>query len=174
MRRIHVLIMRLTPVLSLVFLVAACQSGPTFVPTAPAAVPQGTGTSPGVRPGTPGPEPIPGTRIAAGSPVAGTIDERDPTCFRNWDQTGHCRQYDLTAPSDGMMRATLKWPGRALGAYNPDVFLVAPDGTWVYAEDTPDEKHAMLPVKRGLIYRIVVLSYGASAQAFELIVDVEP
>ena len=48
MRRIHVLITRLTPVLSLVFLVAACQSGPTVVPTAPATVPSSTGTYPGV------------------------------------------------------------------------------------------------------------------------------
>ena len=43
------------------------------------------------------------------------------------------------------------------------------------SEDTPAEKHATLPIKSGLIYRIVVLSYAvASAQAFELIVDVEP
>ena len=173
MRRIHVLIKRLTPVLSLAFLVTACQSGlPTVVPTAPAAVPQST--SPGVPAGTPGPEPIPGTSIAAGSTVEGTIDERDPTCFRNWDQTGHCRQYDLAAPSDGLMRATLKWPAISRGSYNPDVILVAPDGTWTYSDDTSPVKHATLPIKSGSIYRIVVLTYGTSAQSFELIVAVEP
>ena len=121
-----------------------------------------------------GPTPIPGTTIAPGAIVEGeTIDGRDPACFYNWDASGHCKQYNITAPEDGMLLATLTWTGPSRGLYDPDVFLVAADGAWVYTTDEWPEKHVSLPVKSGQIYRIVVLCYGEPSQTFTLIADLQ-
>jgi hypothetical protein len=60
------------------------------------------------------------------------------------------------------------WAGPSRGLYDPDIFLVAPDGGWTYASDAWPEKHVQLPVKSGNIYRVVVLSYGPALQAFVL------
>jgi hypothetical protein len=160
----------LTAVLAGAVTVTACQSG---VPTAPAVVqrPPETGTR-GARDPS-GPALVPGTSITAGTAVEGIIDGRDPECFPNWDATGHCRQYDVTAPSDGLMLATLQWSEPRRGLFDPDVFLVAPDGVWVYAPDGSGAKQAGLSVKAGLVYHVVVLSYGTEPQAFKLTVGLQ-
>jgi hypothetical protein len=164
------MILRLTAVLASGVVVAACQPG---VPTAPSVVQQPAGSTAHVPRVSPGPTLVPGTSILAGTPVEAIIDGSDPDCFPDWDATGHCRQYDFTAPSDGMMFATLQWPEPSRGLYNPDVFLVAHDGTWVYAPDGPTEKQARLAVRAGFVYHVVVLSYGAVPQAFRLTVGLQ-
>jgi hypothetical protein len=154
----------------LAFLAAACDS--TYQTGSPIA-PGVSQPSPIGTPGT-GPTPIPGTSIAPGAVIEGaTIDRRDPECFYNWDASGRCKQYNLTAPEDGLILATLRWPGPSRGLYDPDVFIVAPDGAWVYAADPWPEKHASLPVKSGQTYSIVVLCYGESSQTFALVVDLQ-
>ena len=160
-------------VLGPVLLAVACNSALPIAPTTvqpPATLPAGTASTP-----PNGPAVIVGTRVSAGTPVEGTIDERDPACFYNWDATGLCRQFDVTAAADGRLVATLTWPGPSRGLlYDPDVFLVAPNGLWVYSQDQWPEKHATLPATSGLTYRIVVMSYGQAPLPFVLSVDLRP
>lgn len=163
-------IFRLTAALASGVVVAACQPG---VPTAPSVVQQTAGSTPRAPRVSSGPTLVPGTSILAGTLVEGVVDGGDPDCFPDWDASGHCRQYDFTALADGMMFATLQWPEPSRGLYNPDVFLVAHDGTWVYAPDGPTQKQARLVVKAGLVYHVVVLSYGTVPQAFRLTVGLE-
>jgi hypothetical protein len=96
------------------------------------------------------------------------VTEKDPTCFRNWDATGHCRQLNLTVSADGTLVAVMQWTGPSRGLYDPDLFLLAPDGVWTYASDAWPEKHTEMIVERGKTYRIVVLSYGTASQPFTL------
>jgi hypothetical protein len=154
-----------------VVLSGACGSGGPTSPSGPPIV------TPGIPPGSPagpGPSPIAGTPIAAGVLVEASVDGSDPVCFPNWDARGHCRQYDLTAASDGVLMARLQWPGFSVGPADPDLFLVGPDGVWNYAEDDPvnKDRQVKLPAKAQLTYRIVVLSYGSSPQPFGLVADV--
>ena len=160
---------RLIVTFAWVLLASACGSG---TPTAPAAIRQTT-TSSGGPSGTAGPAALPGTSISAGTVVEGTVDGRDPDCFPAWDASGHCRTYILTAPSDGTLVALLTFPG-GRGSFDPDLFLVAPAGNWVYAPDQSTDRKATLPVKAGLSYHIVVFSYGPAEQRFTLAVDVQP
>jgi hypothetical protein len=111
--------------------------------------------------------------IAEGTTVESTVNGGDPVCFPNWDATGHCRQYDFVAASDGLVVATLTWAGPSRGLYDPDVFLVAPDGRWEYTKDAWPEKQVTIPARSGLTYRVVVMSYGASELSFALLVDVQ-
>lgn len=156
---------RLLAALGPAFLAAACGSA---LPTAPTTVPQPTGASstpPTV--GVGGPSPIPGTSISTDITVQGTVNDRDPACFPNWDASGRCRQHDLTMPADGTLLATVRWTSR--GFYNPEVFLVTPEGHWVYSDDPAwPERQVSLPAKTGLTYRIVVISYGPFPDGFEL------
>jgi len=128
-------------------------------------------SSPTGNPGS-GPDAIAGLSVATGTLVEGVIDGDDPVCFRNWDSSGHCRQFEVTAPADGRLVVTLRWIG-SRGLYDPDVFIVAPDLAWAFSDPGWPEKYAMLPARRSLIYRIVVMAYGPSEQPFKLIAAVE-
>ena len=158
------------PALGIVFLAVACDSGVSGLPT---PVSQNAGTPVQGSPGG-GPTPVMGTSVRAGMPIEGTIGAGDPPCFQSWDKTGLCRQFDLTAPGDGTLLATLRWTGPSRGLYDPDVFLVAPTGAWEYSVGDWPEKQTSLAATKGLTYRIVVMSYGPSAQAFVLRVDLLP
>jgi hypothetical protein len=147
---------------------AACES-PT--PTAPSPNPQPT-VVPSAQPTGYGPAPISGTPIVAGSLIQGAVEAGDPICFPNWDSRGHCRQFDLTAASDGTLRATLKWEGPSRGVYDPELFLVSPDGAWVYSEDPCPERHLTFHGSTGQTYRIVVIGYQPP-QAFDVLVEVQ-
>jgi hypothetical protein len=164
-----------------ILLASACGTSSSGLPTAPTAtLPQG-----GVSPSGNGPAPIPGTSITSGGVWScedgegdfciegGTVSGNDPACFHSWDASGHCKQYDLVAPADGKLVVTMRWAGPSRGLYDPDVFLVAPDGGWTYGSDAWPEKHVSLPIKSGQTYRIVVLSYGPLLQIFTLILDVQ-
>ena len=158
------------PALGIVFLAVACDSGVSGLPT---PVPQNAGTPVQGSPGG-GPTPVMGTSVREGMPIEGTIGAGDPPCFYNWDATGLCRRFDLTALADGKLVATLGWTGPSRGLYDPDIFLVDPSGAWVVSQGGWPEKQASLVAKSGLTYRIVVMSYGPSAQAFVLRVDLVP
>ena len=150
-------------ILAAVVLSAACESRG---PTAPSANPQPSAVPP-AQPTGDGPAPISGTPIVAGSLVQGTVEAGDPVCFPNWDSSGHCRQFDLTASSDGTLRATLTWEGLSLGGYDPELFVISPDGAWVYSP-----RHLSFRGSTGQTYRIVVIGYQLP-QAFEVIVEVQ-
>ena len=161
---------RLIATLGWVLLVSACG---TASPIAPAAIQQNNRTSSGGPGGAAGPAALPATSISAGSVVEGTVDGRDPDCFPAWDASGHCRQYAFTAPSDGTLVALLKFSDSS-ARFDPDLFLVAPGGEWVYAPDKSADRQATLAVKAGLIYHIVVFGYGTLEQTFTLSVDLQP
>jgi hypothetical protein len=154
--------------LATVVLSAACESR---TPTAPSANPQPSAVPP-VPPTGSGPAPIPGTPIVAGSGANGIVEAGDPVCFPNWDSSGHCRQFDLAASSDGTLRATLKWEDRSRGVYDPELFVVSPDGAWLYSEDPWPERHLSFRGSAGQTYRIVVIGYQPP-QAFEVLVEVQ-
>jgi hypothetical protein len=156
-------------------LAAGCDSPRTFAPTAivpppptPTAVPAPTGAGGPVGP-------VSNQAITAGTLIEDTVTKADPVCFPNWDSSGHCRQYDFVAASDGVIVATLMWTGPSRGPlYDPDVFLAAPDGQWDYAHDAWPEKHVTIRARGGVIYRVVVISYGEADFRFGLRVDVQP
>lgn len=150
-------------------LVAACDSHGPIVPT---AVTPRTPAAPGA--GSSGPSgPTSNPVIPSDTLVEGTVDGSYPDCFTNWDATGHCRQYNFVAAADGLVVATLTWAGPSRGVYDPDVFLVAPDGAWEYADDAWPEKHVRIRVRSGQTYRVVVMSYGATELSFGLVVKVQ-
>ena len=112
--------------------------------------------------------------VAPGTLVQGIINGTYPVCFPNWDATGHCRQYDFVAATDGLLVATLTWAGPSRALYDPEVFLMSPDGGWEYARDAWPEKHVTIRARSGVTYQVVVLSYGESDLSFGLVVDVQP
>jgi hypothetical protein len=155
--------------LAVVTLCTACDSTPPTAPTNPPEDPSATVSSPP----SGGPQQIDGTAILPGVAVEGVSEAGDPVCFPSWDATGRCRQYDLTAPANGHVRARLRWPGPSRGTLDPEVLLVAPGGGFSdYVGEWP-ERTATLAVTAGLTYRIVVISY-VPEQAFQLVVDVQP
>ena len=159
------------PVLAGLLMITACGPngatpliGPTVTPpVASSPAPPGNG-----------PAPITGTPIGPGDVVDGLIQASDPVCFYNWDATGHCRQYDLQAPGDGTIIATLRWPPPSRGKSDPDVFLVSASGLWEFAADRSPEKQVTFPAKDHESYRVVILAYGLEPQPFELSVQFQP
>ena len=158
----------LAAAITAVVLAAACDSQ---TPIAPSANPQPSAV-PLPQPSGSGPAPISGSPIVAGSLTQGTVESGDPVCFPNWDSGGHCRQFNLTASSDGTLRATLKWEGPSRGVYDPELFLVPPKGGWVSSEDPWPERHLVFHGSTGQTYRIVVIGYQPP-QAFEILVEVQ-
>jgi hypothetical protein len=154
--------------LAAVVLSAACESR---TPTGPSANPQPSAVPPAQPTGS-GPAPISGTPVVAGSRVEAIVEASDPVCFPNWDSSGHCRQFDLTASSDGTLRATLRWEGPSRGVYDPELFVVSPDGAWVYSEDPGPERRLSFRGSIGQTYRIMVIGYQPP-QAFEVFVEVQ-
>ena len=170
---------RLAIVVGAVILVTGCEERRAL--TFPSAIAPAA-TSPPVPPPTP-PSPAPDTRqpgpvltaairITPGEVVPGSIELADPACFPNWDSAGRCRQYELTAPTDGTLLATLKVSGPTRGPYNPELFLVAPDASWYWAPEEWPERRLRLQARQGESYRIVVVAYGPYPEAFQITADI--
>ena len=159
--------------ISLVSLAVGCDAKHTLIlPTAPSQTPT-TAVAPGVLGPVPGAGPFytaTATAVSDGSVVTSAVEATDPVCFPNWDSRGHCRQYELTASIDGKLVVTLSWPPPSRGVYDPELFLIAPDESWIYADDVPPNRRGTLPIARGGKYRIVVIAYGAFPDRFELAV----
>lgn len=163
--------------ISLVSLTVGCDARRTLIlPTAPSQTPAVTGGPVFLGPvAGPGPwHPATAIAVSDGSVVASAVEATDPVCFPSWDSTGRCRQYELTASIDGTLVATLTWPPPSRGAYDPELFLVAPDESWIYADDLPPNRRGTLRITRGGKYRIVVIAYGAFPDRFELAVNELP
>ena len=118
-----------------------------------------------------GPTLLPGTPISGGVRTEVTVEGTDTGCFRDWDASGHCRQFNFVAPADGTMRVTLELPSRSRGLYDPEAFLVTPDRTWDVTFDPWPVRHVSMPVKSGLTYHVVVMSYGPFPDTVFLTVD---
>ena len=165
-----VVISRALVFLGCVVLVAACDSS---TPTAPATRTV-TPTSPTPTSTRTGPfGAMPSIRITAGTMVEGVISGTDPVCFPDWDAAGHCHEYDLVMPTDGLLVATLTWAGPSRGLYDPDLFLATPGGGWLYSEDSWPQKRLSMRATSGSTVSLAVLSYGTSEQSFQLLAQVE-
>jgi hypothetical protein len=112
--------------------------------------------------------------IAAGQIVTAAVESEDPVCFPNWDSTGHCRQFEMTALIDGTLVATLMAHGPSRGIWDPDLFLVGPDESWIWAGDPRPGRRGSMSVSRGATYRLVVVAYGPFPDRFELTAEVNP
>ena len=94
--------------------------------------------------------------------------------FETGTQAATADRFDVTASADGKLLVTFRWIGSPRGLYDPDVFLVAPDGAWGGTGIRAGRrKYVTLPARRSLTYRIVVMAYGPSEQPFQLIAVVE-
>ena len=160
---------RLMRLLCSCMLASACQvNAVSPLPAAPSVT-----APPRPLPAADGPATIPGTPIAPGQTVTAVVGLGDPNCFINWDASGLCRQFDLTATGDGTLSVTMTWAGPARGVYDPDLFLVFADGSWLLGEGAWPTRRLSSPGKNGSRYRIVVLSYG-QALDFQLSADLKP
>jgi hypothetical protein len=160
---------RLVGVLCTTFLALGCQTGlRSSFPTTPTTV---SNPAPGPQP-NPSPSPIAGTTITPGQSITDKIAIEAPHCFEQWDATARCRQFDLATPSVGILTARLIWT-RLPDEWDPELFLVRPDGRRVWAPDGPAPKSATISVEAGTIYRIVILSYRSSAQHFKLSTELQ-
>ena len=159
---------RLVAVLSFVLASAACDS-PT--PTAPASSPSSPNPTFPVRGA--GPSRIAATTIAIGDRIHGVVEAADPGCFPAWDATGRCRAYEVVAPMEGTLVANLTDTGPTRGIYDPEVFLVAPDGAWTFSTEGWPDRQVSFAARSGLSYLVVVISYGPFPDAFTLKVEMQ-
>lgn len=159
---------------------SGCGPSPSFVlPTAATLQPSASAPAPAPTPPSLPPNQVrgpiitPATTIVAGQVVAGTVESADPVCFPNWDSSGHCRQYEVTAPVDGLLVVVLNWPAEPpRGIYSPELFLVAPDQSWSFADEVFPNRRGSAQVAKGDTYRLVVLAYGPFPDRYELTADV--
>jgi hypothetical protein len=143
-------------------------SAPTAAPDRP--YPPAPPIFPG---GTVGPVYTPGTGqvVQSGDLVSFTIDAGDAACFENWDMTGRCRLFELTAVVDGWLAVDVtRLASSARDVL--DLFVVPTTGDTVFAFDGSDREEALLPVVAGRGYGIFVMGYPAFPQDFTLTVAV--
>jgi len=115
-----------------------------------------------------------GLSIQAGQTVMASVERTDPACFSNWDSSGACKTYLVTAPRDGRLKAVLKWtPPPSPPTDVMDLFLVAPNASWVVSFEGTQEEVVEIPVTQGLVYSILVMSVSRSPQSFQLLPTIE-
>jgi hypothetical protein len=120
-----------------------------------------------------GPAPINGTPITAGETIASEVRLDDPNCFPDWDSASRCRQFDLVAPRDGELKATMTWTDASRGDYDPELFIATTGEDAMYALTKWPKRIAAKKVRAGVTYRIVVLSY-MQAFTFQLSTEMVP
>jgi hypothetical protein len=168
--------MRVIGVVGVIAVTAGCDSAPRLTFPSPLPIASSPAPSPSPSPNTrePGPVRTSATTITPGEVTAGTIMATDLACFPNWDSTGRCRQYEMTPTTDGTLLGTLRLTGPSRGVYDTELFLLAPDGTWVWAPESWPERRVSMQVRGGESYRLVVLGYGPFPERFDLVAVVEP
>jgi hypothetical protein len=110
--------------------------------------------------------------VSPGADVVATVAADDERCFPNWDSTGRCRQFELTMPADGTLVATMTLPVPDRGFWNPDVFLVAPNGDWLPHEYGRPTTSVRMAAQGGQTYLVLVMSYGPFPDELQLRVEV--
>jgi hypothetical protein len=142
------------------------------VPSLPTSPTPSTTSSPPRQPEGPYYVPGTGTMIVPGQVVVGTIVS-GPACFWNWEANGVCQVFEIAAPQDGTLEATVtRKTESAIDIM--DLFLVEPNGAWVAAHAGRIEEHATIPVKGGMTYGILVMSFNNGPLEFELKADFRP
>jgi hypothetical protein len=135
---------------------------PTSVPRDSPSPPSGAG------PTADRPTPIPlGARIDA------IVEAGDAECFPNWDARGRCRAFEVVAAASGTLVASMIGSGPSRGMTNPEIFLIAPGGSWTWSDEGWPERHVKMAATNGVVYRIVVISYGPFPDVFALTVDMQ-
>jgi hypothetical protein len=104
--------------------------------------------------------------------VEASVAPIDPACFVNWDATGRCRQFDITAARAGILDLWLGWSDPSPASIMT-LFVVQPDGTWTYSPDSTTDVYTNVSVSAGLTYHLVVMSYTAP-QDFQLMAALLP
>ena len=107
------------------------------------------------------------TPIPPGESITARVEMDAPHCFPNWDSLGRCRAFRLAATADGPLAVTLTWT-TVKGEWDPDLFLVRPDAGWDWGGEGGSPRTFTVPVRSGLTYHIVVMSYLPAAQEFVL------
>jgi hypothetical protein len=176
------------PAAALAVLLAGCSDSerrPRF-PTAPtAAAPPPTTPAPTPVPtpppsgGPPEDQPIPGSGpthrvgtipVASGQTVDSRTEPTDPACWPNWDASGRCKAFEITAPSDGTLTVAARLASPA-GGDNLDLFLIDPGRAYVVSWSGVNAEEASLPVTAGSSYGIAVMTY-TTPTPFQLQVEV--
>ena len=166
---------RLIAILCCGAVMVACHGSNTsgFLPTAPTVTTQPP-PPPAPPVANPGPGPTLGSALALspGQLVEASIAPTDPACFVNWDATGRCRQFDITAARDGVLDLWLGWSD-PLPASIMTLFVVRPDGSWFSSPDSVLDVYTTVSVSAGSTYHLVVMSYSAP-QDFQLMAALLP
>jgi hypothetical protein len=146
----------------------ACHNPRILAPT-PISTPRDTPSAPS-GPGPTADHPAP---IQLGERLDAVVQAGDAECFPNWDARGRCRAFEVAATATGTLTANMVGSGPSRGLSNPEIFLIAPDGSWTWSGDGWPERHVTMAARNGLVYRIVVISYGPFPDAFALTVEMQ-
>ena len=123
------------------------------------------GSGPTYRPG------VGTSNVVAGGTVDGQIVAADPACYQNWDASGRCKVFEITAPVDGTMTVDVR-SGSPQGSDNLDLFLIDPGRAYVISWSGINAEEASLAVTAGSTYGIAVMAYSVPVE-FQLHVEVE-
>jgi hypothetical protein len=140
-------------------------------PPSPSGPPEGR---PIPIPGGGGPTYVPGsgTTIISDATVRSAVSSTDPACYPDWDSSGRCRVFEITAAIDGRLTASVRLIAPSVHDVM-DLFLVDLDRAYVVSYSGLAAEEASLPVTAGSSYGIAVMAYTAPTE-FELHVDVRP
>ena len=166
---------RLIATLCFGVLMVACHGSDTsgLQPLAPTPTPQPPAPRPPAANPGPGPTLLSGLApISPGQLVETSVTPTDPACFVNWDATGRCRQFDITAARDGILDLWLGWSDPSPASIMT-LFVVQPDGTWIASPDNTLDAYLNVSAAAGSTYHLVVMSYTAP-QDFQLMAALLP
>ena len=110
--------------------------------------------------------------MASGQTVDSRTEATDPACWPNWDASGRCKAFEITAPYDGTLTVAVRLASPA-GGDNLDLFLIDPGRAYVIAYSGLNAEEASLPVAAGSRYGIAVMTY-TTPTPFQLRVEVVP
>lgn len=170
----------------LIVTLAGCDgAGRSFTDlTAPSAtlpVPVSPAPGPPVpSPGLPEDTPIPGSGpdyrvgtipVASGQTVDSRTEPTDPACWPNWDASGRCKVFEITAPFDGTLMVAVRMTTPA--AHDTlDLFLIDPGRAYVISSAGINVEEASLPVTAGSAYGVAVMTYDITPVPFQLQLEV--
>ena len=113
------------------------------------------------------------TVVASGETVDSIVVLTDPSCFPNWDASGRCKVFEITAAVDGTLTAAVRIVSPPTYD-NLSLFLIDLGRGYVTADSGKNAESASLPVTAGSSYGIAVMAYSDLPAAFQLSVEVAP
>ena len=148
-------------------------------PATPAPNPNPPAPSPNPGAGPPEDTPIPGSGptytvgtipVASGQTVDSRTEPTDPACWPNWDASGRCKAFEITAAFDGTLTVAVRSASPS-GSDNLDLFLIDPGRAYVISWSGVNAEEASLQVAAGSSYGIAVMTYSTPTP-FQLQVEV--